>query len=478
MPKGAPKGRPSKELAEIGHSGLRHSQGFVKEDFIVKLQGPTGQKRLREMADNDATIGGILMAMESIILQAGWQVARGGSNDKDQKAAEFLKQNMQDLSHTWQDFVSEILSVLKFGWSYFEIVYKIRGGRSENTKYRSRYDDNKLGWRKFALRAQETLHRWELDETGGIKGMWQEPSSDFGKAYKPVFIPIEKAILFRTRHEKNNPEGRSILRNAYKAYRIKKVLEELEAIGVERDLVGFPILTPPEDFDLYEPENSDVKAWAEDLITHIKRDEQEGAVVPYGWELELLGSPGQRQFDINQTVDRWDKRIAMSMLGQFIMLGMDRTGSYALSDTQNDLFSLALVGWIETIAETINRYAVEPLIRLNPEFDSVDDVPTIEPIRPSPPDLEELSSYLFKLARAGLVLPDEELADFLRRLAFLKESPRNKEIRIVDPHAKPKLLPMAVATANPNGSVNPAQGPDSKARASQRANKPKSGGTK
>jgi hypothetical protein len=463
MPKG--KGRPSKQLNEIGHSGLRHNLGFLREDFLQKLQGPTGQKRMREMADNDATIGGILFAMESIILQAGWQVVRGGSEDKDQKAAEFVKENMLDLSHTWQDFVSEILSLLKFGWAYFELVYKIRGGDDSDTRFKSRYDDNKIGWRKFALRSQESLHHWELDDTGGIKGMWQSPAfNGNSQMLVPTLIPIEKAILFRTKHEKNNPEGRSLLRNAYKAYRIKKVLEELEAIGVERDLVGFPVLQPPEDFDMNDPENVDVKSWAQNLITHMKRDEQEGAVVPYGWKLELLGSPGQRQFDISGTIDRWDKRIAMSMLGQFIMLGMDKTGSFALSSTQNDLFMLALVGWIENLAETINRYAVEPLIRLNPEFDSLDEMPTIEPIRPHPPDLEELSSYLFKLSRAGLVMPDEELADFLRRLAFLKERPGNKEIRIIDPNQKPKPLSPGPLSANPQGSVNPAQVKDGKAQ--------------
>jgi Protein of unknown function (DUF935) len=457
-------GRPPKNLNEIGFSGLRHSGGFVKEDFIIKLQGPLGQKRLREMAENDSTIGGILFAMESIIMQSGWQVVRGGTRDIDNKAAQFLQGCMVDMSHTWEDFVSGILTVLKFGWSYFEVVYKIRNGKANDPKYKSRYEDNKFGWRKFGFRAQETLFKWEFDSSGGIQGMWQMAdfyNVDNKKMFQPQFIPIDKAILFRTKHEKNNPEGRAITRTAYRAYKIKKVLEELEAIGIERDLVGFPMLMPPESFDLNDPDNDDVKNWAQDLITHIKRDEQEGAVIPFGWELKLLGSPGNRQFNISETIDRWDKRIAMSMLGQFIMLGMDRTGSYALSDTQNDLFMLAMVGWIESIAQTINRHAVEPLMRLNPEFDSIDVLPSIEPVRPTPPNLEELSNYLFKLSRAGLVVPDEELADFLRKLAFIKETPSSKDIRVVDPVSQktPKPVPgdTGPKNMNPLGSANPNQ---------------------
>ncbi len=52
---------------------------------------------------------------------------------------------------------------------------------------------------------------------------------------------------FVTTPLKNSPEGRSILRNAYTSYYRKEKIEEIEAIGIERDLAGLPIKwVPPE----------------------------------------------------------------------------------------------------------------------------------------------------------------------------------------------------------------------------------------
>lgn len=58
---------------------------------------------------------------------------------------------------------------------------------------------------------QETLYQWEYDEADNLVGMTQMPPPDFGL----LTIPMSKSLLFRTKARKDNPEGRSILRNAY-----------------------------------------------------------------------------------------------------------------------------------------------------------------------------------------------------------------------------------------------------------------------
>lgn len=59
-------------------------------------------------------------------------------------------------------------------------------------------------------------------------------------------IPMSKAMLFRTESVKDNPEGRSILRNAYRSWYFKRRIQEIEAIGIERDLAGLPVIHAPE----------------------------------------------------------------------------------------------------------------------------------------------------------------------------------------------------------------------------------------
>ncbi len=447
---GRPKG-PKKEFSEIGYSGLNHYQGFVQEEFLNPLKGQRGMKTYREMAENDAVVSAMLFAIERIILQASWQVVAGGEDKQDEDAGNFLVSCMSDMSHTWEDFVSEMTSMLKYGFAPFEIIYKVRRGdnlTAQNST--SNEDDGRIGWRKFALRGQETVFQWKIDDTGGIQGLYQLGPPK----WQQVFIPIEKLLLFRARIEKNNPEGRSILRGAYRSWFFKKTFEELEGIGVERDLVGLPILTPPEEFDLDDSENEDVKEWAKEVISHIHRDEQEGLLLPPGWKFDLIGAPGKRQFDVDVIINRYDKRIAMSVLAQFMLLGMEKSGSYALSENQGDMFMLSIIGWMNSVTEVINRYAIPRLFALNPEFKSLKRLPRVQPVRITPPDLAELSNFLFKLARVGLVQPDEQMSASLRRMALLVESPRDRDIRVVSPNEKPTpIVIQQPANMGPGGAV-------------------------
>ena len=129
------------------------------EEFLRDLRGKKGIETYREMAENDDTIGAILFAIEMLIRQASWTVEPAGDTPKDKEAAEFVEQCMHDMQDTWTDTISEILSFLTYGWSFHEIVYKRRMGKTSNPKTRSKYNDGLIGWRKLPIRAQETLYQ-------------------------------------------------------------------------------------------------------------------------------------------------------------------------------------------------------------------------------------------------------------------------------------------------------------------------------
>lgn len=116
------------------------------------------------MSNNDETIGAILFAIEMLVRQASWNVEPGGSTAKDREAAEFVKSCMDDMQQTWIDTISEILSFLTYGWSFHEIVYKRRMGRTKDNRTSSKYDDGLIGWMKLPIRSQETLYQWEYDD--------------------------------------------------------------------------------------------------------------------------------------------------------------------------------------------------------------------------------------------------------------------------------------------------------------------------
>ena len=85
-------------------------------------------KTYREMADNDAIIGAILFAVDQIIRSTKWDVEPFSAKRQDVKNAQFVQECMDDMSNTWLEFVSEIMSMLVYGFSLHEIVYKRRGG--------------------------------------------------------------------------------------------------------------------------------------------------------------------------------------------------------------------------------------------------------------------------------------------------------------------------------------------------------------
>ena len=420
----------SKEIGRIGQNryGIHGNGSIFMEEFLPELQGMRGIQAYTEMMDNDATVGGVWFAIEMLMRNADFKIEPGGNTAKDKEAAEFVESCMYDMEETWPEFLSEALSFLPYGWSYHEIVYKRRVGKNTSPVTNSKYSDGLIGWRKLPIRSQDTLYGWEYkDGTDDLIGMTQQPPPDF----EMVTIPIEKALHFRTRSRKGNPEGRSIFRTAYRAYYFKKRLEEIEGYGMERDLAGFPVLYSPADMDIFDasdPEMVRQLAEAQRLVSGIRRDALEGVVLRggydqgVGWKLELLASSGKRQFDTNAIIDRYDKRIATSVLADFVMLGQQQVGSFALADSKTKIFALAIGAYLDVICEVFNNQAIPRLIDLNGDhFKGITDYPRMAHGDIEDVDLTQFADYVTKLVGSGVLVPDEELEKEIRRVGGLPE---------------------------------------------------------
>lgn len=412
------------DLSEIGSTGLRRTGGTVYEEFLVSLRGRRGAKVYREMSENDPVIGSILYAIEKIILRLEWTVEPSSDKDEDRESAEFIEQCLYDMSDSWDATLSQILSMLVYGYAFHEIVYKIRDGAgNDDPSRRSAFSDGKIGWRKWPIRAQETHNNWMFDEDGGIQGF--EQIDPYGAGIHR--IPIDKGLLFRTTSAKNNPEGKSLLRTSYRPWYFKRRIEEMEAIGIERDLAGLPIAYMPPEY-LSSTATGDQQAVRDSIVSivqNVKRNEQEGIVFPLVFDdrgnkmfsLELLNSGGSRQFDTDKVINRYDQRIAMSVLSDFILLGHERTGSFALGSSKIDLWTMAVEAICKSIAEVINYHAIPRLLKMNGM--KIGSTPQLVYSEVSHIDLTEIADYVSKLTTAGAITPDEEMEKFLRGLAGL-----------------------------------------------------------
>ena len=407
-------------LAHLGIVGLRQNSGNIYEEFLPELQWPRAGKIYQQMADNDPVVGAILYLAEELIRGAEWRVDAVSDKPEDKKAAEFLQQNMDDMEDSWASTISEILSMLTYGWSFHEILYKVRRGPNEtNPKYHSRYSDGKFGWRGFPIRSQASWDKWVFnDETGELLAFVQRPEPNM----REIIIPIEKGLLFRTRVSRGNPEGKSLLRNAYRPYYFKQRFEEIEGIGIERDLAGLPVLTVPEELDIFDSEDAEMvklKAMAEELVASVRRDSQEGIILPAGWELSLLNAPSSRQINIGDVIERYDNRIAITMLSDIVLIGNgSKAGSFAMADVKQSMLSNALQAQLYNIADVFNTKAVVKLFQINNW--QLEEYPQIVPGQINTPTLKEIALMLraMEIDVAG----DTELNNYLRSLMAMPQT--------------------------------------------------------
>lgn len=404
------------QFAEIGAAGLRRTGGYISADFLPQLVGQEAVRRYTEMAQNDPLIGAILFAISMLLRNSTWRVdPKDEKNAEAKERAEWLKAELFDKMETpFADVISEVSSMFTYGFAPMEPVFIKR-------------DDGTIGVRKIELRNQETLDKWQYDDADReVIGMWQ---TDF--THPRVLIPIERLLLFRTQTANANPEGRSVLRTSYVAWMRKKAIEEAEGRAAMR-AAGIVVVRIPGAY-MMTSASADEKAVYQAytaMAGKLAQDRQGAAVLPSDihpdtkerlYDIEYVVADGRRSADMSPIIERVDKRIASTVLADFILLGQQAVGSFALSSDKTALFSVALGAWLSVIAGVFNRQLIPRLAKYNgwdPEL-----MPKLVPEDVETPNLGELGLYIANLSKAGMPLfPDEKLGNHLRQIAGLPEA--------------------------------------------------------
>ncbi len=146
-------------FVEIGQTGNASVGSHIYEDFLSQLRGRQALKTYREMGDNDATIGSILFATEMLVRGVTWTPKPASEDPADLAAADFLELNITGLSHPFRDTIAQMLTTTQYGFSFHETVYQ-------------RTDDGVM-WSKFGFRPQDSLSKWELDDSNEPIGFVQ-----------------------------------------------------------------------------------------------------------------------------------------------------------------------------------------------------------------------------------------------------------------------------------------------------------------
>lgn len=386
------------DTSEIGSTGLNIWYGLVEERYIADLYGSDGIAVFDEMRRRDPTLRALLYMYKALARRSTWDSVAASDGPADRAANEHLQSCLIDMSHTMTDAVDDILSMIWAGWDWHEICYKRRDGAGG--KHKSLFDDGKVGWRKWAPRKQTSWYKWEIDEAGGLAGMWQWP---LGRrmASEAILIPIEKSLHFTTEPDGGNPEGISFFESTYEHWYFLKNILPIMGIGFERGF-GLPV------FEFEEKPSSEDKAAVEAVGKGLRMGEKAYVSLPPGVKMKLETVQSLTGGAILDVIKYFRILLLQSALAESIAIGSGGGAqSLAAHRDKTELLLMVVNGLLDKIEAVINRFAVPRLFEYN-EFPGMTALPTVQHSEVMKIDLGELGDFVSAIA-GHITLVDEDV---------------------------------------------------------------------
>lgn len=412
------------KLRELGASGQRWRTILGGDEYNPELMGLNGYVAYDKMRRSDGTVSQLLKTLKTPVVAADWFVDTADpENEEANLQAEFVANNLfKWMSTGWLQTLTEIMTMLDFGYSFVEKVFTFHEWKGEQ----------RVIWKKLATRSVQDVVEWNYDDHGGPKSVRM---TDF-EGRQDVVIPINDMLVFTHRKEQGNVEGRSALREAYKHWYYKENLYKIDAIQKERHGIGIPVIKLPPNFLPTD------KQLADELGRNLRTNEWAHIVLPPFWEVEFAEVRGQT-VDVLQSIDHHDKKLLDAGLAGFLsQVSMED------AETGKSMFMSATRHTADLIREVFNLYAIPQLISHN--WTDVEDFPQLKARHIGEvTDLRTASFSIRNLVGAGVVRPDDVLEDYLRDLNHLPRRDPDTVREVATPQG-PGEDPEASGEADPN----------------------------
>lgn len=427
------------KLAEAGYLGLNIFNGVTNAELKRELNFPNSILTYKQMSYH-GTINSALTLYDNLIGKVDWSFKEvANASEQEKKEASIINQMMQDLSdQTWSEFISEALSANMYGFSVHEKVYRRRLKTNG-----SKFNDGLIAWKKLPIRNQDTIEKFIFTEDGNeIKGVKQNLSavSDVYNRYSSrtnneVVLPRSKIMLFRAGRHKGDPFGKSMLRDAYLAWRFLSVIEEIEANGVAKDLAGLPVLKLPPQYLSSDasPDQKAIRAYYENVMRNLQLNQQSALILPQAhdpdtrqplFELELLSLNGGKAMDTSKIKEYYKNLILTSLFADILVLGQSG-GSNALGQIKNSLSATAAESMLRKVRDVINEDLIKQTYELNGwdtsrmghmDFDNLESE-----------DLESFSKAVQRFASTSVLEIDRAILNRVRESIGVDALPQDQE---------------------------------------------------
>lgn len=442
---------PRIKLGEQGVLGLRTVNKRILEERQEAFRYPRFIGTVNEMRNNP-TVGAAMNVYRMMMSRVKWDVeAPKGADEKQIARADAIRTMMEDMSGmSWSSFIESVIPYLEYGFSVHEIVLRRR-----LTRNGSKYNDGLVGLKKLAPRSQETIKGWVFSEDGSDLVAIEQSLEYTENAYRfqsrkndngSITIPREKFLLFSASATKGNPEGNSIYKNIYLAFKQLSLLQDQELIGVAKDIQGIlKIEIPPRYLDPNaSAEDKAVAVAFQQIIDNYNAGTQRGLLVPRMVDIEsklslfeysLMESKGAAKYDTEGIIRRLQGDILSALSVDILKLGAEGSGSFSLAESKSSVLALAIDYRLREIAEVLNNHLMRTLYEQN-GWDTSEMAKfvysDIEEI-----SLEEFSKAVQRFASTGTIELDRPMANRIRALLGVPEKAEDEE---VDTDALPTVI--------------------------------------
>lgn len=385
-----------------------------------QLQFPLSTKVFSVMTRTDDQIDAIMRAVTLPILDAPWDLDDNGVDPdvvsfiRDEiglmPPGEALKNRNRAIGGiVFSDHIREALDCLAYGFMPFETVLAPTFPGQEGHPDAPLFTDKPcIHLRKLASRPPATIRRIILDRDGGLVSIIQYPPIgepqwfNYPDGEMGIEIPSERLVMYVNDRKGADWSGISILRTAYRPWKIKEQLCRLDAIAAERNSLGLPIVH-------YDPSVMTHDA-AIELATSARAGAESGIALPVGTSFELLGVTGTVP-DLGPKINQYNEMMGRASLAMFLNLGHDN-GARSLGDTFLALFTRSLMSVAKQVSETFTEHVIRDLVEAN--FGPGEPYPRLAAGEITT-EMALTPQMYQELVTANILIPDDDLEEMVRR---------------------------------------------------------------
>lgn len=371
---------PRISLKEQGFAAIKTVGGKIIEEAQQQFRYPNMLKVVAEMKYSPPVsigLGAINMLMNRAEVYVQPVVDETPS---DRARREYLDSVLHDMDSSWQSTMQSISTYKEYGHQVSEIVLRRRFKRNG-----SRYDDGLVGLKGLKNRPQNSIAKWNFSEDGrellsisqSINNLEHKARfTNLTDADGFIVIPREKFLLFRCDPVDDNPEGVSILRSAYLAYKQLSLLQDHMMTGVAKNVAGIPFAQIPPEY-MRPDASADVKAVydaTKTILDNIAQGKAHSIIFPKVvdpdtkadlFSIEVLDQKATTNFNVENLIKMLQANILSVLSCNAVTMSSETGGSLSLQDSNTNLLAMQVSYRLSEIANTLNQELVPLLWKMN-----------------------------------------------------------------------------------------------------------------